>query len=149
MRRTGQITVCMLGLAVVAIVWFAAADIPREASKNPLMKPAEAFALIQKNKGHPQFVVLDVRTPEEFNTGHLEGAINVNFNGSAFKEEIGRLDREKTYLVYCRTGRRSEEAVRIMRDLGFKHLLQFEGDIVRWQAEKLPLVKQVGLRWYE
>ena len=105
------------------------------------MSPVEAFALIQKNKGNPKFVVLDVRTPEEFKTGHIEGAINIDINSNAFKDEIGKLDREKTYLVYCRTGRRSKEAVQIMRGLGFRNLLRFEGDIVKWRAEKLPLAK--------
>lgn len=130
------------GLTAFSIILLLAVSMLFGAGDSPLMKPSDAFALIQKNKGNPQFVLLDVRTPEEFKAGHIEGAVNVNFNGSAFREEIGKLDRGKTYLVYCRTGRRSAEAVRIMRDLGFIRILQFEGDIVRWQAENLPLVKK-------
>lgn len=131
----------MMGLMVIAIVWYVVMNNSCDAAENPLIDPAEAFALIQKNKGNPRFVVLDVRTPEEFKTGHIEGAININFNSKAFRDEIGKLDRQKTYLVYCRTGRRSNEAVQIMRDLGFTHLLLFDGDITRWRAEKLPIVK--------
>ena len=125
---------------MVAIALCLVEAIQCDASQVPLLKPAEAYALIQKNKGNPQFVVLDVRTPEEFKEGHIEGAVNINLNSKVFKHEIGRLDRQKTYLVYCRTGRRSKEAVRIMQDLGFTNLLLFEGDIVGWKAEKLPLV---------
>jgi len=112
------------------------------AGGSPLMKPSEAYALIQKNKGNSQFIVLDVRTPEEFKAGHIEGAVNVDFNARTFREEIEKLGRGKTYLVYCRTGRRSAEAVRMMRELGFANILRFEGDIVRWKAENLPLVNQ-------
>jgi rhodanese-related sulfurtransferase len=130
-----------MGPAVVGIIWILATSISPHAAEVPVMTPAEARSLIQKNRANPQFVVLDVRTPQEFKAGHLEGAINVDINGREFRDEIGRLDRQKTYLVYCRTGRRTGEAVRIMRDLGFENLLRFEGDIVRWRAENLPLVK--------
>jgi rhodanese-related sulfurtransferase len=126
---------------IFAMVLCVAVNVPCSAAESPLMKPAEAFELIQKNKGNPQFVILDVRTPEELKNGYIEGAINIDFNGKNFREELGKLDRKKTYLVYCRTGRRSKEAVRIMRDLGFTNLLRFEGDMVQWQAGKLPIVK--------
>ncbi len=129
----------MIGLVIIAIVWLLWVDTSYEATGSPLIKAGEAFGLIQKNNGNPQFAILDVRTPEEFNTGHIKGAINIDFNNNAFKDEIGKLDRQKTYLVYCRTGRRSKGAVRIMTDLGFTHLLRFEGDMVQWQAEKLPI----------
>jgi rhodanese-related sulfurtransferase len=128
-------------LTVIAIVWCLVVNTPCDAGQSPLIKPAEAFALIQKNRGNPQFVILDVRTPEEFKTGHIEGAINIDFNSNGFRDEIGKLDRQEAYLVYCRTGRRSKEAVQIMRDLGFTKLLRFDGDIVLWQVEKLPIVK--------
>lgn len=130
-----------IGLMVIAVVVFCAlASSSCSSADSRLMSPTEAFGLIQKNKGNPQFVVLDVRTPEEFKSGRIEGAINIDINSNAFKDGIGKLDRGKTYLVYCRTGRRSGEAVKIMRDLGFRNLLRFEGDIVKWRAEKLPLV---------
>lgn len=126
-------------LTVLAIIWCVVVNISCSSAEGPLISPVQAFALIQGNKGNPQFEILDVRTPEEFKTGHIEGAVNMDFNSKAFREEIGRLERQKTYLVYCRTGRRSGEAVQTMRDLGFTNLLRFEGDIVRWRAEKLPL----------
>lgn len=127
------------GLRVIAIAWLAAASVSCTAAESPLMSPTEAYALIRMNRGNPNFVVLDVRTPEEFMTGHIQGAVNIDVNGSRFRDAVGKLDPEKTHLVYCRTGRRSAEAVQIMRDLGFTRLLRFEGDIVRWRAENLPL----------
>ena len=67
----------------------------------------EALELVQRNKENPNFVILDVRTPEEFKSGYIEGAINIDYYGPGFPVEIGKLDRTKTYLVYCRTGNRT------------------------------------------
>lgn len=106
-----------------------------------LLEPRAAWDLIQKNKSNPNFVVLDVRTPEEFNEGHIEGAINIDYNSGGFKTELRELDKRKTFLVYCRTGRRSAEAVKVMKDLGFENIVRMKGDVVKWKSEKLPLVK--------
>lgn len=112
-----------------------------KAAQTSSLKPTNAFALIQKNKGNPEFVILDVRTPEEFRSGHLPGAINIGIQADTFKDDMNKLDRSKTYLVYCRTGRRTNQALDIMQELGFTHLLRIDGDITKWKAEKLPLVK--------
>jgi rhodanese-related sulfurtransferase len=106
-----------------------------------MLQPREAFALIQKNKGNPQFAIMDVRTPDEFAEGHVEGAINVNYNSGGFKTELSELDKKKTYLVYCRTGRRAGGAVQVMKDLGFTNIKRIQGDILKWQSEGLPLAK--------
>jgi rhodanese-related sulfurtransferase len=106
-----------------------------------LLEAKDAFALIQKNKNNPQFVVMDVRTPEEFKDGHIEGAVNVDYSSGGFRTELLELDKKKTYFVYCRTSRRSAEAVKIMRDLGFTNIIQMKGDILKWQSAGLPLVK--------
>jgi rhodanese-related sulfurtransferase len=106
-----------------------------------MLEAKDAYALVEKNKGNANFVVLDVRTPDEFSEGHIAGAVNVNYNSNQFRGELMNLDKKKTYLVYCRTGRRSADAVRIMKEMGFTDLLRFNGDIVKWKSEKLPLVK--------
>ncbi len=106
-----------------------------------MVQPREAFALIQKNKDNPQFVVLDVRTPEEFGSGHIDGAINIDYNTGGFRTLISDLDKTGTYLVYCRTGRRSGGATKVMKDLGFVSIVRMKGDILGWQSEGLPLVK--------
>lgn len=103
--------------------------------------PKEALELIQKNSNNPGFVILDVRTPEEFESGHIEGAININYNADAFAEDLNKLDKNKLYLVYCRTGRRSSDTVDIMTRQGFGELYRIDGDIVKWKSEGLPVVK--------
>lgn len=66
--------------------------------------------------------VIDVRTVEEFNAGHLEGALNIPVEIGDFAGTISELDPEGNYLVYCRTGRRSGLAIEQMTQLGFKNL---------------------------
>ncbi len=103
--------------------------------------PAEARALIRENAGNSDFVVLDVRTPEEFSRGHLEGAVLVDYRSPGFREEMAGRDKTKTYLVYCRTGNRSARALEIMKELGFRRYYHLEGGIKRWLEEGLPAVR--------
>ncbi|MDG0818142.1 rhodanese-like domain-containing protein [Bdellovibrio svalbardensis] len=72
-------------------------------------------------------VLLDVRTPEEYSEGHIPQAINIDVKNQNFKTEVAKLDREDSYKVYCRSGKRSQQAVGIMKDLGFKHLENLGG----------------------
>jgi rhodanese-related sulfurtransferase len=106
-----------------------------------VLEPKDALSLIEKNKGNDRFVILDVRTPGEFAEGHIADAINIDYNSPLFRNNLARLDKEKTYLVYCRTGRRSSSAVQTMLELGFTRVYRISGDIVKWQSMKLPLVK--------
>lgn len=64
--------------------------------------------------------LLDVRTPEEFSEGNIEKSVNINILEADFKEKIAKLDKTKTYLVYCKGGVRSARAAQILCDLGFK-----------------------------
>ena len=100
----------------------------------------EAVTLIEDNQQNPNFVILDVRTPEEFTAGHIEGAINIDFYNEAFKDHLNSLDKGKKYLIYCRTARRTGEALKIMDDLGFVEVYNMLGGIVQWEAEGLPTV---------
>jgi rhodanese-related sulfurtransferase len=106
-----------------------------------VLEPGDALSLIEKNRGNDRFVILDVRTPEEFDSGHIGDAINIDYHSPLFRSHLDRLDKKKTYLVYCRTGRRSGAAVQTMRELGFTSLYRISGDMVRWQSMKLPVVK--------
>jgi rhodanese-related sulfurtransferase len=66
--------------------------------------------------------VIDVRTAEEFASGHLEGALNIDVQGMDFAAQISELDPNGTYVVYCRSGNRSGQAIEQMKALGFKNL---------------------------
>lgn len=93
----------------------------------------EAHTLIRERAGDPGFGILDVRTPEEFAAGHIEGAVNIDWYGPDFREEVGALDRETAYLVYCRTGVRSAEASAVMIEEGFGEVYNMEKGITAWK----------------
>jgi len=105
------------------------------------LSPKEAAALIRENGSRRDFVLLDVRTPQEYRDGRIAGAVLVDYTSGSFKEEMGGLDRGKTYLVYCRTGNRSGKAAAIMKEMQFKKVLHLSGGITKWKEEGLPTVR--------
>ena len=77
-------------------------------------------------------VVLDVRTPGEFAAGHLPDAINLDYQAAGFADDLGALDREVPYLLYCRSGNRSAQAREMMRGLGFVEVYEIGGGMNAW-----------------
>jgi rhodanese-related sulfurtransferase len=100
----------------------------------------KAYELIEKRDGDSDFVILDVRTPKEFNEGHIENAVNIDFYADAFPDELDGLDRNKSYLIYCRSGSRSGSTRKMMKELGFQDVYNMEGGIESWRAD-YPLVR--------
>ena len=98
----------------------------------------EADTMIAAHAGDPDFVILDVRTPGEFAAGHLEDAVNIDFNGGTFDTDVGALDRDQTYLVHCQTGRRSAMATADMLAMGFGDLYEMVDGFDGWLAAGLP-----------
>jgi rhodanese-related sulfurtransferase len=107
----------------------------------PTINIQDAFKLIQNNQGNADFIIIDVRTADEFNNGHLASAINIDYYSSDFKPAVDKMDRSKTYLVYCRTGIRGEAATQIMVDLGFTRVQNLAGGIVEWVNAGYPTTK--------
>jgi len=101
----------------------------------------DADLLIKENADSGNFVILDVRKLEEFQSGYIENAVNIDYSSQNFKNEVGKLDKAKTYFVYCRSGNRSREAIKIMKDLGFENIYNLESGMSQWQAEGLPTIK--------
>ncbi len=85
-------------------------------------------------------ITVDVRTPGEFMTGHIEGAQNIDFESGNFENEISTLDKNGTYAVYCRSGNRSGQAVAIMHDAGFHNVYNLNGGIIDWTNSGMMLV---------
>lgn len=84
--------------------------------------------------------VIDVRTPEEFAAGHIEGAVNIDIASPDFASQIGALDPKKSYAVYCRSGNRSGVATTQMVDDGFTSVTDLDGGIIAWQSAGYPVV---------
>lgn len=88
----------------------------------------------------PETVVLDVRTAAEFAEGHLDGAVNIDVQGGEFDTEVAELDRDVTYVVYCRTGNRAGTAISRMTGLGFESLVNAGSLSGASTATGLPIV---------
>ena len=86
-------------------------------------------------------VTLDVRTPGEFAEGYIEGARLIDFQSGNFENEIATLDKNATYAVYCRSGNRSGQAVKAMKDAGFSNVFNMNGGVIEWANAGLPLVR--------
>ena len=86
-------------------------------------------------------VILDVRTPEEYRLGHLQNAVLMDFYDSKFHYNANTLPKEATILVYCRSGRRSADALEILKNLRYPRVFNMLGGIVAWKKEGRKLVK--------
>ncbi|WP_424494424.1 rhodanese-like domain-containing protein [Salinimicrobium sp. GXAS 041] len=95
------------------------------------LKPQEFKAEIQA--AHVQLI--DVRTPEEFDEGHIVGAKNVDYKSNDFLMEIDRLDRERPVYIYCRSGNRSSNAAKELYQMGFLKIYNLEGGYLSWQKK--------------
>jgi rhodanese-related sulfurtransferase len=98
---------------------------------------ASAFRkMLEEKKG----ILLDVRTPSEYEEGHLPGAREVNFLSDDFVERISKLDKDTTYLIYCRSGHRSHQAGTKMKELGYK-VVNLKGGILGWEDHGFEIEK--------
>ncbi|MFZ4544105.1 MAG: thioredoxin domain-containing protein [Saprospiraceae bacterium] len=97
-----------------------------------------ATEFAEKLKVMPAAPILDVRSPDEFSSGHLANALNYNWNAADFDQNISGLDKSKPVFVYCLSGGRSGSAAAKMRSTGFKEVYELSGGILKWRAANLP-----------
>jgi rhodanese-related sulfurtransferase len=107
---------------------------PTTAPSVRAVSPAE---FQQLRNSHPDYLLLDVRTPEEFAAGHLDGATLMNIRSPDFADKVAALPRDKTYLVYCRTGLRSTLACQKLAATGLP-AYNLQGGITAWRQSHLP-----------
>jgi rhodanese-related sulfurtransferase len=84
-------------------------------------------------------IIVDVRTPEEYQSGHLVNATLINYYDSDFKEQISKLDKSKPVYVYCKAGVRSAKAANILRESGFKEVYDLQGGFDAWSGAGKPV----------
>jgi phage shock protein E len=114
----------------------AEAAVEKTAVKNISVDDAEKAVAKEK-----EIVVLDVRTPKEVAAGHIEGSKSINFYDADFKEQVAKLDKSKSYVVFCAVGGRSAKACAQMVDLGFKDVRNVEGGMKAWEKAGKKTVK--------
>jgi rhodanese-related sulfurtransferase len=93
---------------------------------------------------HDNAIIMDVRTPVEYDMSHITGAMNVNVQDDDFESMVAGLDKDKTYLVHCTknpAGGRSSRALETLQQMGFKNLYSLEGGYIAWKEAELPLTE--------
>lgn len=121
--------------AIASVGLLAGCSSSNEATKK--VDPVEFSEVIAQ----PGVIILDVRTPEEFNAGHIANAININVADSNFSSEVSKLDKNATIAVYCRSANRSAVATNEMAELGFTDMYDMQGGIIDWEAAGGPVVQ--------
>ena len=121
--------------ALVLSLIFANASCQQSSSNKDAVVTSVNTADFKKLVDAKEGVLLDVRTPQEYSDGHIPGSINIDFHGENFKAELEKLDKSKTYDVYCRSGKRSASAAEVMEEMGFKKVVNLAGGIIGWQEQ--------------
>ena len=96
----------------------------------------------EKKMASEKYLLVDVRTAEEFSEGHIKGAINIDYFSATFADGISKVGFEIPVLLYCRSGNRSGKAMKIMKELGFKEVYNLEGGIKGWISENNPVITE-------
>jgi rhodanese-related sulfurtransferase len=121
-----------LHLLSLPILAFLVISCQGQSSKSVQTIDVKLFGDKLKSTENPQ--ILDVRTPEEYNTEHIENAVNVNWNGADFVSQASTYDKSKPIFVYCKVGGRSAQAAAKLAELGFNEIYNLEGGIMKWNV---------------
>lgn len=132
MKKLNVIVIVLLTLAAVVFFW-------SNGKSNDNCK-TEAKKVAQ-NKIEKDATLIDVRTPAEYNAGHLPNAINIDVTDRSFSKAIRELDKSKKYYVYCKSGGRSSKAQQIMLSKNFEQVCNIEGGILKLEKEGAEIVK--------
>lgn len=93
------------------------------------------------NSANDNILLIDVRTPNEYASGHIQNSVNIDYRAGNFKELIQELDKNQDVYVYCKVGGRSGSAAKMMEKMGFKKVYDLDGGISNWEKKDLKTVK--------
>ena len=102
---------------------------------NNLVSAIKFSEIISNDKS---VIIIDVRTPDEFNKGHLKNSLNVNWFDENFDENLNIFSKDLPVMVYCLSGGRSSKANERIKSLGFENVYELDGGILEWRKNKLP-----------
>jgi rhodanese-related sulfurtransferase len=125
-------TTRILQFTVLMLFLLGCKDVPYNSYSSDIttgVNVEEAKKLIEE---HSDLIIVDVRTPKEWEAGSLPGTINIDVKANDFESQIKKLDTSETFLVHCRSGARSSKAVKIMEDQGFKNIYHLDGGFLAW-----------------
>lgn len=127
--------ILIIALGLLALITYGVENTVAEETFKNISATEAAILVKDKNVS-----IIDIRTAEEYKSGYIKGAINIDYYKADFKEKLSKLDKNKKYFIYCRSGRRSGSAKTIFNDLGFKNVYNLESGIQEWVAEKRELM---------
>ncbi|MCP4670551.1 MAG: rhodanese-like domain-containing protein [Desulfobacula sp.] len=105
------------------------------------ISPEKAHQLIMQKKDNPDFIIIDIRTPMEFESGHIENAELIDYYSKDFLKKMKKLDKNKIYLIYCRSANRSTKTLSLIKDMGFISLFNMDRGIIGWKKNGYKIVK--------
>lgn len=135
MKSTVMRRLLVLVLALSVLVAACSSDTTTQSIE--LVSPADAAQVIAD--APEGLVVLDIRTPDEFNAARLADAIMMDFYADDFAAQLDTLAKDVPYVIYCNSGNRSSEAVKTMEDLGFVEVYEIDGGIANWYDQGYPI----------
>jgi len=151
MRTPRAVPVLFLG---VLLCWACASESepPDEQAATAAAAPAASTVIehvdvagaVELLSAGNEVTVLDVRTPGEFESGHLARAINVDFLSPDFARDLAELDPEGTYLLHCATGGRSTKALPLFEEAGFTHVVHLDGGYRAWVEAGQPVEREAA-----
>lgn len=125
-------------LSILSILFFAAFSLNVAAQETGIkLLPAKAYAQALHSADQKQ--IIDVRTPEEFQSGHIAAAKNINLYDQDFKAQLEKLNKQEPVFVYCKVGGRSAKAAKTLHDMGFTSIYDLDGGMMSWESNKLPV----------
>ncbi len=132
-------------ITLITLLWIGFASCgQKQNDKSTDQDSASVISLIsatELDKVNDQILLIDVRTPGEFASGHIENSINIDYKSDNFKDLISELDKNQEVYVYCKVGGRSGRSAKILEDMGFEKIYDLDGGINAWEKEGLKMVK--------
>ncbi|MGV3459841.1 MAG: rhodanese-like domain-containing protein [Flavobacterium sp.] len=127
----------MKKLLLLLLIAVSAIANAQQRQKVELVAPAVFEKKMTAQKGQ----VIDVRTPKEFQSGHIAGAVNLHVYDKDFEQRVDKLDKNKPVYVYCKAGGRSAEATETLKSKGFKTIVELDGGMDAWTEAGKPVKK--------
>lgn len=137
MKSKSLLLISILALSPALVTISACAKPSVEAQNGPItnISAQDANALIDKD---PNINIIDIRTPQEFDTDHVRSSQNIDFYSPDFAQRVAALPKDKPYIVYCHSGNRSGKSMDVFKSLGFSKIYNVVGGISAWESKGLP-----------
>ena len=136
-RRKLLISSVVVAIFIAILIW---QTVLTSSESSQEVSAIQAYELIEKNQTNADFVMLDLRTPGEWRYGVIKDALLIDYMAPSFDSKFKELKKDKTYLVFCMSGSRSNKVVKSMTSSGFKTVYHLSEGMQKWYRENLPIV---------